>query len=99
MSKYKAVRTNGYASKKEAAMAAKLQLLARAGNITDYREQVPFILVPERGKERAITYVADFVYREDGKQVVADVKGFRTPVYKLKKRMMSLLLGIQIVEL
>ena len=99
MSKYKAVRTNGYASKKEASTAATLQLLAKVGNITDYREQVPFILVPGRGKERAITYVADFVYREDGREVVADVKGFRTPVYALKKRMMSLLLGIQILEL
>ena len=99
MSKYKAVRTNGYASKKEAKVAATLQLLAKAGNITEYREQVRFLLVPGRGKERDITYVADFVYREDGREVVCDVKGFRTPVYALKKRMMSLLLNIQILEL
>jgi hypothetical protein len=31
--------------------------------------------------------------------VVADAKGFKTPVYRLKKRIMKLLLGIDIREL
>jgi hypothetical protein len=38
-------------------------------------------------KHRAITYEADFGYREDGKEVVEDVKGFSTDVFKIKWKM------------
>ena len=31
-------------------------------------------------------YKADFSYMEDGKQVVEDVKGFETAIFKLKKK-------------
>lgn len=49
--------------------------------------------------QRATTYVADFVYTRDGKEVVEDTKGFRTKEYELKKKMMRSLLGIEIQEL
>ena len=49
--------------------------------------------------QRATTYVADFVYTRDGKEMVEDVKGFRTKEYELKKKMMRSLLGIEIQEL
>jgi Protein of unknown function (DUF1064) len=44
------------------------------------------------GKERAISYIADFCYEQrqpDGywTQVVEDVKGMRTAVYELKRRL------------
>lgn len=49
--------------------------------------------------QRAIYYVADFVYKDtEGNEVVEDVKGFRTAEYRLKKKMMRALLGIQIKE-
>lgn len=48
--------------------------------------------------QRPITYVADFVYTKDGKEVVVDTKGFRTEAYKLKKKMMLAFHGIQITE-
>jgi hypothetical protein len=33
------------------------------------------------------SYIADFTYGEDGKQVVEDVKGFSTDIYELKKKL------------
>lgn len=45
-------------------------------------------------------YVADFVYRESvgGRVVVEDVKGVATPVYRLKKKLMLAIHGIEIQE-
>lgn len=48
------------------------------------------------------TYRADFAYRDlraGGALVVEDVKGFRTPVYRLKKRMVEALHGVEIREI
>ena len=42
--------------------------------------------------------MADFVYLENGQLVVEDVKGVRTPVYKLKKRLMAERFGIEVKE-
>lgn len=98
-SKYRAVRTEGYASKRERDVAAKLWALERAGKISGLREQVPFVLVEGRGNVRGIRYIADFCYEEDGRQVVADAKGYKTPIYVLKRKLMFLLLGITVLEL
>ena len=106
MSKYRAVRTNGYASKREAKRAAELRLLFTSGVILDLREQVAFDLLPAApvlGYKQPLRYVADFCYRDFmggivGPEIVEDVKGIRTPVYKLKKRLMAQLLGITITE-
>jgi uncharacterized protein DUF1064 len=101
-SKYRAKRTGKYASKREADTAAKLKLLEQAGGIVDLREQVPFDLLPAcptAGYSRPLRYIADFVFIEEGKRVVADSKGFRTPVYLLKKRLMAQLHGIAIREI
>jgi hypothetical protein len=46
-------------------------------------------------------YVADFVYTQDGEEVVEDVKAsafFQDPVYKLKKKMMYMIHHIKIKE-
>lgn len=97
--KYAAVREGKYASKREAAHAAKLDALERAGIIRELREQHPIVLVPGDGKLRAIRYIADFTYIDrEGKFHVIDCKGFKTQVYRLKKRMAQLLLGITIEE-
>jgi len=81
-----------YDSAKEAKRAATLEQQEKYGLISGLRKQVPFELQPgyvnNQGKKiRPITYVADFVYRKDGKLVVEDTKGFRTQEYKLKKKM------------
>jgi len=92
MAKYRNVKTNGYDSKKESVRANELKLLERAGHITELCEQVIFELQPSfkcNGKtERAIKYIADFIYYKDGDFVVEDVKGFKTDVYKMKRKML-----------
>lgn len=100
VSKYKAIRTNGYASKKEANRAAELAILAQAGKIREVWPQPKFLLLKADELGRAIHYVGDFSYWDNEKQdrVVEDVKGFKTPVYKLKRRMMWALHKIKIVE-
>lgn len=85
-------------SKKEMQWAQKFSLLAEHGKIHNLQFQVPFVLIAKDGTERAITYRADFVFTENGKQVVLDVKGHRTEVYKIKRRLMKALLGIEIEE-
>jgi hypothetical protein len=80
-----------FASKAERKRYAELLLLERAGEITDLEIQPRFVLLEkfERAGEvhRAITYVADFRYRLKGLFVVEDVKGMRTDVYRLKKKL------------
>lgn len=99
VNKYNAERQGKYASKREAAYAAKLDALQRAGIIRELREQHPIVLVPGDGKLRPIRYIADFTYiDQDGKFHVVDCKGFKTQVYRLKKRMAALLLHIDIEE-
>lgn len=98
-SKYgnKKVQVDGkiFDSLKEAYRYNELKMLQNHGKIQDLKCQVKFELQPKfkneiTGKtEKAITYIADFVYTENGKQVIEDVKGFKTPVYKLKRKLMA----------
>lgn len=105
-SKYGAEPTGGHASKREHRRAIALRILERAGRITGLREQVEFELIPAqtdaRGKvvERACRYVADFVYYDTrtGRMVVEDCKGYRTEVYRIKRKLMLYRYGIRIVE-
>lgn len=94
-SKYHAEKTvvNGvtYDSKKEGKRAIELEYLQRAGKIKNLQRQVRFILqedyVNNEGKKvRPISYIADYVYEQDGKKIVEDCKGFRTTEYKIKKK-------------
>ena len=75
-----------------------LRLLERAGRITDLKRQVSYELIPKQQGERACSYVADFTYNEDGKLVVEDCKGYRTPEYRLKRKLMLWVHGIKIKE-
>ena len=78
-------------SKKEAKRYKELRMLEKAGKIKDLTLQPVFLLQEGfyyQGKAiRQITYRADFEYIENGKRVVEDVKGFKTDVYKLKKKL------------
>ena len=102
MSKYKAVRTvvDGitFASKKEAARYCELKLLQKSGLISDLRMQVPYEIIPKCGSNRAVKYIADFVYNENGDMVVEDCKGMKTQVYIIKKKLMRWRYGIEIKE-
>jgi hypothetical protein len=44
-------------------------------------------------------YEADFVYSENNRMVVEDVKGVTTDAYRLKRAMMRACWGIEIVEI
>ena len=53
----------------------------------------------EKVVELAVKYVADFVVEEnDGTQTVYDVKGFPTPVWGIKRKLMRYVHGIVIQE-
>jgi hypothetical protein len=96
-SKYRAKKTivNGimFDSKREADRYATLLLLEKSGRIKDLKLQPTYELIPrfiKNGKTyRKTTYKADFEYFDTklNKIVVEDVKGFKTDVYKLKKKM------------
>lgn len=85
-----------FASAKEARHYANLRILERAGKISALELQKPFVITVN-GKCIA-TYKADFVYWECGNRVILDVKGFRTPVYRLKKRLVEALYNVVIEE-
>lgn len=87
-----------FASRKEASRYRQLKLMEKAKAIQGLAMQVKFPLIKKSEHGREIKYVADFVYYEDGHLVVEDVKGYRTDVYKLKKRLMAELYGIDIKE-
>ena len=102
MTKYHAKRTEidgiKFASKKEANRYQELKLMEKAGAIHDLQMQVPFPLIKKSSYGREIKYYADFVYYEGDRMIVEDTKGFRTDVYKLKKRLMAEIYGIEIKE-
>lgn len=101
-SKYAAIPTvvDGirFASKREARRYAELRLLERGGEIANLELQ-PFFPCVVNGKS-VCTYIADFAYlSRGGVRVVEDVKGVKTPVYRLKKKLVeALYANIQIVE-
>ena len=92
-SKYQAKKTvvNGitFDSKKESKRYMELNAMEKVGSIQNLQLQVPFVLIEKSKYGRSIKYVADFVYNKNGSKIVEDVKGVKTPVYKLKKRMMA----------
>ena len=84
-------------SKAEATRYSVLKVLQAAGVVTQLRLQVPYELTVNGLK--VCRYIADFVYTMDGKEVVEDVKGVRTPEYKLKRKLMLAVFGIEIQEI
>lgn len=94
-SKYSSAKTDidgiTFDSKKEAEFYAELKLREKAGEISHLRLQPRYLLQEAfkcEGKQyREIEYVADFEYVEGGETVVVDVKGFKTAVYMLKKKL------------
>ena len=95
MSKYRAKKTEvdgiKFDSKKEAKRYIVLKALEGKGEIEKLTLQPRFLLQEgfrKNGKAyRKIEYVADFMYKQDGKLIVEDVKGIKTDVYKLKQKL------------
>lgn len=95
--KFNAIRTiqDGitFSSKKEAARYRDHKLAQQAGVLVFFLRQVPFYL------PGGVRYVVDFVlFYANGEVVFEDVKGFKTPEYKTKKRLVEALYPITIRE-
>ena len=103
----KKVEYDGYTfdSIKEKNYYIKLKLLEKAGKIKELELQKEYELQPSfklnNKTSRKITYRADFTYKttEDDKLHVIDVKGFKTDVYKLKKKLFEYKYRIEIEEI
>lgn len=100
MSKYNAIKTEidgrVFDSRAEARRFSELRLWEKSGEIKDLECQPKFD-VTVNGKH-ICNYLADFRYTIEGRQVVEDVKGVKTPVYRLKKKLVEAIYGIEIVE-
>lgn len=101
----KVVNEHGrFDSKKEYERFLQLRSMEQMGVIKDLRRQVKFELLPSQKinsqvVERAVSYIADFVYvNSKGEEVVEDSKGFRTPEYIIKRKLMLFFHGIKISE-
>lgn len=83
-----------FPSQREADRWTGLLMLGRSGKIRNLKRQVRRRLVMET------TYVSDFEYDvvETGEHVVEDAKGYRTPLYQRKKKLMQQQYGITIRE-
>lgn len=79
-------------SKKEAEYYCQLQILLNGRAIKGFRRQVRYELqegyTRNGAKVRPIYYVADFVVEYKDHTEVVDVKGIRTEIYKLKKKIL-----------
>lgn len=99
-SKYRSKRTEvagiGFHSKREALRYQDLVLLQRSGEISGLEIQPEFQITI--GNVKICKYIADFRYKKGPFVIVEDVKGFKTPVYQLKKKLMKAVYGIDILE-
>jgi hypothetical protein len=102
-------------SRKELRRYEELLLLEKAGQIHNLQREVKYLLIPSQmetiwkngkprqGKviERECSYIADFVYEENGQTIVEDVKGgsaTKTDAYVIKRKLMLYVHGIRVRE-
>lgn len=100
--KYGAIATTvdniRFDSKAEARRYQELRLMEKGRLIRNLELQPRFPI--EINGVKVCTYVADYRFLDcgTGEMVVEDCKGFKTPEYKLKKKLMRAVYGIEIVE-
>lgn len=87
-----------FQSKKEADCYTELLLRKRIGEIEDLFLQMPIHVIIDG--VLVFKYLADFCYVEvkSGTKFIIDVKGMRTPLYKLKKKVIEALYKFKIIE-
>lgn len=81
-------------SKKEANRYLELCMLEKSGIIKNLERQKRFEIVPKTDGERAVYYIADFVYKENGKLICEDVKSDATrrdKTYIIKRKLFKYL--------
>ncbi|MFC1959135.1 DUF1064 domain-containing protein [Chloroflexota bacterium] len=89
------VKADGYTfdSKAEYQRYLVLKLWQEQGVIQDLQVHPRYELLPAftdsaGERHRGISYVADFAYQENTQQIVEDVKGVETQVFKIKKKLL-----------
>lgn len=88
-----------FASKREAKRYGELKLLERLGQIQGLCADKSQLRYPLKVNGTEICkYEADFRYREKEQTILEDAKGFKTPVYRLKRKLMRAIYGIEIQE-
>lgn len=97
-SKFKAIKCEidgiKFDSKKEADFYSELKLRLAAKEIKGFCRQAEFVLANNT------RYKADFVvFNNDGTAEIVDVKGFKTDVYKLKKKLFEDKFNLKIKEI
>ena len=102
-SKYGAVKTEvdgiTFASKHEASRYLELWLLEQGREITKPPPAGTVWLIPKSKYGMTIRYIDSFTYNDgNGQLIVEDAKGVKTPVYRIKRRLMAELKGIEIKE-
>lgn len=85
-------------SLKEARRYGELKLLERAGKVSELALQVKMPI--EINGKHICNYFADFVYTDiaTNKVTIEDTKGVRTPLYKLKKKLVEAQYRVTILE-
>lgn len=105
--KYNAKKTSVdglvFDSRREAKRYIELREMESSGEISNLQRQVRIELVPpfdRNGRHfRGIYYVVDFVYTgSDGNVVWEDVKGMKTSVYLIKRKLIAYRYGVSIRE-
>ena len=82
-----------FASKKEGKRYLELRALKEKGEIVFFLRQTPFSL------PGGVKYICDFtIFWADGSISFEDVKGFKTEIYKLKKKLVEANYPISIIE-
>lgn len=104
----KPTQVDGYqfSSKKEAKRWTDLKHLLAAGRIRNlecqHTSKAACTLKVEVAGKLICRYIADFIYEEYANgawsRVIEDAKGYPTPVYKLKKKLVEAVHGIEIRE-
>lgn len=85
-----------FASKKESRRYRELKFLVECRAISKLELQPRFEI--EVNGQHICRYTGDFRYIENGVTIIEDVKGFRTPTYRLKAKLMKAIHGIEIKE-
>jgi hypothetical protein len=87
-----------FPSKVEGRRYVELKRQQDAGLISDLKCQPRFKIAHPVTGAHICVYVGDFLYRRGGTEIIEDVKGIRTDVYVLKRKMMRVLNGLHIIE-
>lgn len=96
--KFQAIRVEDdgikFASKKEHKRYKELKLLQKNGDVVFFLMQTPFHLPGN------VKYISDFlIFWTDNSVTIEDVKGMKTPLYIVKKKIVETIYPIQITEI